>query len=385
MSANSRTLVTITAAAAWLALVAFLTLRPLGWIQHIDFWALWPSIESGVDVEQNLVLFAPMGWIACRGGWSARRTLVTAFAISAGIEFAQHWVPGRASQAIDVVTNALGALTGWWIATPARRPNVRIVVAFVALAAVVGLHVLNTSWPARAEAADGEGAWVGVSWHACALPADERTVCVVVPNAAQDGNKHVTVFGPERLTYAHVQGSAPGRPLTRGDCVQVKFENTRGSWLRLRPPLVHACAMADSSDRTFELRINPRLEHEAHGAWTPTRASIWMWPVWPFESYQPGVLTVVGALTFIILASLFAGRSAWIIPAGYALLLEFTALIVGFRAPGWWDVGAAMLGWMLAAMAVRGDRWWCAQLKTELAAGQSAPHDGLNDFGRKPW
>jgi glycopeptide antibiotics resistance protein len=358
VSSHVWSLVTRTLAAAWLALVAFLTLRPLGWLQHIGFWAFLPSIESGVDVVQNLVLFAPMGWIARRGGWSARRTLVVAFVISAGIEFAQHWVPGRTSQAQDILTNSLGALIGWWVATPARRPNVRIAAVFLALAAFVSLHVLNTSWPEMAEYAGGDGAWAGASRHACALPVGDRTVCVVVPNTVESGNKHVTVIGPKSHTYAHVQGEAFGRQMARGDCLLMKFENTRGYWLRLRPPRVHACALADTSDRMIELRIDPRLEHEGRGPWTPTRASIWMWPVWPFETYQPAQLTAVGALTFVILASLFAGRATWMISAGYLVVLELVALMAGMRAPGWLDGTSALVAWIAAIAAVALDQRW---------------------------
>ena len=358
MQSRVRALVTGTVAAAWLALVAFLTLRPLGWIQHIGFWTFLPSIESGVDVVQNLVLFAPMGWIARRRGWSARRTWVVAFAISASIEFAQHWVPGRTSQAQDIVTNSLGALIGWWVAVRVRRPNVRIATAFTVLVAFVSLHVLNTSWPELAENAAGDGGWVGASRHACALPVGERTVCILVPNSAGRGNKHVTVIGPNSRTYAHVQGEALGRRMALGDCLLTKFENTRGYWLRLRPPRVHACALADTSDRTIELRIDPRLEHEGQGAWTPTRASIWMWPVWPFEAYQPVLLTAVAALTFVILASLFAGRAAWVIPAGYLVVLEFAALLAGMRPPGWLDGTSTLVAWIAAIGAVALDQRW---------------------------
>lgn len=358
MDAAARRLVTRGAGAAWLALVLFLTLRPVGWIQHLPFWAFLPSLESGVDVVQNLVMFAPIGWIAHRGGWSARRTLAAAFAISAGIEFAQQWVPGRTSQAQDIVTNSLGALIGWWCATPPRRRNVRMAAAFVAFASFVGLHVLNTSWPEMAEGADGNGMWVGASRHACTPPASERTVCVIVPNIAPDGDKHLIVLGPKSLTYAHVQGLAFGRLMTRGDCVLMKFENTRGYWLRLRPPRTSACALADTGDRTIELRIDPRLEHETPGEWTPTRASVWMWPVWPFEAYRPTVLRAIGALTFVIVAALFAGEAVWLLPAGYLMLLELVAFSVGMRPLGWFDAAAALAAWMAARVAVALDRRW---------------------------
>jgi hypothetical protein len=355
---RARLLVARGAGAVWLVLVLYLTLRPVGWIQHIGFWAFWASIQSGVDVAQNLVMFAPMGWIARRGRWSAWRTVAVAFAISAFIEFAQQWVPGRASQARDIVCNALGALIAWWMAAPVTRPRVRLAGAFASLALFLGLHVLNTAWRHPAVDVTGEGAWVSPARHACAPPAGDQTVCVAVPNTAQRGDRHVTVIGPDARTYAHVQSRVLGPPLGRDDCVWIKFENTRGHVLLLRPPRLDACGLADTSARTVELRVDPRREYEAGAGWVATRASVWLWPVWPFDEYRPAVVSAAGALVFVIGAALFAGTASWVIPAGYLVLLEFAALMVGMRAPMWLDAVWTMLAWITAVGAVALDRRW---------------------------
>ncbi len=351
-------LVTHVVAALWLVLTLFLTLRPVGWVQTIAFWSFWTSIQAGVDLVQNLAMFAPMGWLANRAGWTVRRSVLVAVMISVLIEFTQQWVPGRTSTATDIVCNTLGAVLGWWMATPARRPRARMGAAFATLAVFMGLHVLNTAWPDLAERADGDGVWLQPVRHVCAPSASEQTVCATVRNSAERGNKHVVIIGTGGQTYAHVLSNASGRLMRRDDCVLIKFENTRGSWLRLRPPMIAACALADTADRTVELRVDPRLEHDAQGAWTPTRAGVWLWPVWPFEAYRPAVLRAVGALVFVVVASLFAGDVMWVFPAVYLVLLELVAFAAGMRTPEWWDLGWAALGWIVAVAVVALDARW---------------------------
>ena len=349
-----------SAAALWLAATAYETLRPLGWIQPVSFWSFFDTTMASVDYVQNIVLFAPLGWIANRAGWSTRRTLLAAFAISACIEMAQHWVPGRASTAMDLVCDTAGAALGWWLATAVVRPRLRLGGAFAALAAFLGLHVLNTAWAAPAERTDGAGVWTFVKRESCAAPARASTVCISVPNVATAGTKYVRVVGPDERTYARVQSDAEGRLLRRDDCVNLLIESTVGARMRLRPPITHACGVADATDGTVTLRVDPRLEHELLGAWTPTRAGVWMWPVWPFNAYRPALLRAAGALAFVTLAALLMGAAPWVIPAGYLLMLELLALVAAMRAPGLWDAGWGALAWIVAMGLVAVDKWWGA-------------------------
>ncbi|MDP1860600.1 MAG: hypothetical protein Q8K82_18135, partial [Gemmatimonadaceae bacterium] len=133
------------------------------------------------------------------------------------------------------------------------------------------------------------------------------------------------------------------------------------------------CALADSTDSTFVLRVDPRLEHSANGAWTPTRASEWMWPVWPFTAYRSTVLRVAGAMTFIVLAALMAGAAPWAIPAGYLVMLQLVALMMGMRGPGWLEVGGVVVAWMVAVGVVAADRWWRTSRTEESSPSLAKP------------
>ena len=383
MNLNARSIVTRTAAALWLVVTLYETLRIIGFGHPVPFWGFFAETMAGVDYVQNVVLFLPMGRIANRGRWSIWRTMLAGALLSGSIEFAQQWIFGRTSQASDILCNTAGAALGWWIAAGAGSKGItsdhvprqttlvsrlavlsrpprfaRLAIAFVALAGFMTLHVLNTMWPTPPTRGDADGAWKSMYRVSCPEKSRSSTICFDVPNTAQDGKKYARVVGAEDETYARVQSHAIGRPLTRSDCVLLMFEHTAGSALKLRPPLRAVCALADSTDSTLALRVDPRLEHQASGEWTPTRVSEWMWPVWPFTEYRPNLLRAVGAVAFIALAALVTGAAPWVIPAGYLVMLELVALVVGMRGPGWLEVGWAAIAWLAAVGAVAADRWW---------------------------
>lgn len=347
-----------TAAALWLAATLVLTLRAVAQPTPVPFWGFFAETMAGVDYVQNVVLFVPLGWIANRGRWSWWRTVLAGALVSASVELLQQWVPGRTSQASDIICNTAGAALGWWMATPAARPRVRLGIAFAALAAFLGLHVLNTTWPEPADGVAGAGVWGQVDRVACPAEARASTVCVTVPNTAEGGNKYVRVVGSGDRTYARVQSNATGRLLTHRDCVLMSFESTAGARLRLRPPLAAACGVTEATADTIALWVNPRLEHESRGEWTPTRAGVWMWPAWPFSAYQPVLLVAAGALGFVAFAALMIGAASWMIPAGYLVMLEIVALMAGMRTPGWWEIAWTALAWAAAAALAWLDRRW---------------------------
>ncbi len=348
----------MAAAATWAIAVALLTLRPEGWLTPVPFWAFWTVNMAGVDALQNVVLFAPLGWIAHRAGWPVWRAVLAGLFISACIEFAQQWVPGRTSTAMDLASNTSGAALGWWMATPAMRPRARAALSLGVLAILLGLHALNTTWPGDAEQAGGAGAWAQVARHPCDPAARPSTVCLTLPNRRMVGVTVVQIVGAEGKTYAHVQSPANGSALGRRDCVVTRFESTIGASMRFRPPVARACGLVAESDSMFEVRVHPRLEYTARGTWEPTRAGGWMWPVWPFESYRPAMLRVVGALTFVVGTSMLAAVAFWWIPASYLLMLSGAAVATGMSGPGLWELGWAMAGWLLAMAVVRLDGWW---------------------------
>jgi len=359
---------------AWLAATGWLTMRSVGPARPVPFWGFFTEVMAGVDYAQNVVLFLPLGWIVARADWSWRRALLAGLFVSGAIEFAQLWVPGRTTQASDILCNTAGAALGWWMASPVRRPRARLAIAFATLAVLLGLHQLNTTWPDIADRADGAGVWQTVSRVACPDELRDHAICVVVPNVAQGGSKYVRVVGPSEATFARVQSDAHGRRVARRDCVIMMFESTIGARLKLRPPLAAACGVADTSELEMALNIGPRLEHERTGAWTPTRASVWTWPVWPFTAYQPMVQVAAGALLFIVLTSLLIAASAWYVPAGYFAMLEVVAFVAGFRMPGWWEALWIALAWGVALAAVALDRWW-RHAMTPVA--ETAPENSL--------
>lgn len=377
MALNARAIVTRTLAVLWLAVTLYETLRVIGYGHPVSFWGFFTETMAGVDYVQNVVLFLPMGWIAKRGRWSIWRTVLAGALLSGGIEFAQQWVAGRTSQASDILFNTSGAALGWWLAAsvvkgtpsghhvPPRNAvrawlvrMARLEIAFLALAGFMVLHVLNTMWPSPPVRADSDGAWKSMNRVSCPESSRSSTICLGVPNTAQVGKKYARIVGTKDETYARVQSSAYGRPLMRHDCVLLMFENTVGSSLKLRPPLRAVCAVADSTDSAFVLRVDPRIEHQGDGVWTATRAGEWMWPVWPFTAYRPHVLRVAGTLTFVALAALMAGTAPWALPAAYLVMLELVALLAGMRGPGWLELAAAAVAWVAALGAVALDRWW---------------------------
>jgi hypothetical protein len=348
---------TLAAGLAWLMATLYLTLHAEAPVNPVPFWSLWVETMAGMDIAQNIVLFVPLGWIAHRARWPLWRCALAGMVISGGIEFVQQWVPGRTTQASDIAFNASGAALGWWMATAVVRPRLRVALSLAALAGFLGLHALNTSWPGQALRADGVGGWQGLTLHECGSTTWESTVCLTLPNTVA-GNRYLRVVGPGERTYARMQAWARSARMSPGDCFGMEFESTYGAIMRLRTPYVSTCSLVGDSDPTIEVSIHPRLEHLAAGAWTPTRVGVWMWPVWPFVDYDPGMLRAVGALTFVILASLFVGTAVWGLPVGYLLSLSVASYVTGMRGPAVPEFAWSVIAWLGALLVVRFDAWW---------------------------
>lgn len=342
----------------WLLAMAFATLRPLGWLTPVPFWSFYTTTMAATDIVQNVVLYLPLGWTAQRARWPLWRTAVTALAISGAVELAQHWIPGRASTASDMACNALGAVLAWVMAAPVQRPRVRAGVAVSALAAALSLHVMNTRWPHRAAGAFGNGATSTLRTAPCPREASSAALCFTVPNAGDERDRYVRVAGPADVTYARVQRSARGARLSRADCVLLSFESTVGAQWRFRPPLYAACGVADVNDSVITVEVDPRREYDPARGWLPTRASVWLWPLWPFNAYQPMLLRTAGAAIFVVGAALLMAAAPWWLPVGYIAALAVLGFVAPMRMPGWWDIGWAVLAWGVAVLLVRADAWW---------------------------
>ncbi len=107
------------------------TLMPVqaGLIEALKHSGLpWRSIAQGTnefsffDAGQNILLFLPLGFLlgsdadGTPGNPPKRAALLCLF-LSAAVEFAQAWIPGRFSSAWDVAFNALGGGLGAWTAS----------------------------------------------------------------------------------------------------------------------------------------------------------------------------------------------------------------------------------------------------------------------------
>lgn len=88
----------------------------------IPYWAAFRAIEFGA----NIVLFVPLGVLIplaigslrARVWWAA---VLAGFAISAAIELARLFIPGRVSDSRDLVSNTLGAALGAMIVLVVAR------------------------------------------------------------------------------------------------------------------------------------------------------------------------------------------------------------------------------------------------------------------------
>lgn len=76
---------------------------------------------GGVDVILNILLFVPLGVGLALQGTRFRWAIFAAFALSAAVETAQLFIPGRDPSIGDVITNTLGAAIGFALCVRAPR------------------------------------------------------------------------------------------------------------------------------------------------------------------------------------------------------------------------------------------------------------------------
>jgi glycopeptide antibiotics resistance protein len=115
------------ALASVVAGIGTVTLIPVHAASHARrFGSLAQSFAHGssvihlYDFIQNMALFIPFGILIALGNTGKDRIWLRAglcaSGLSAAIDCAQAWLPGRYSSAWDVVFNALGGAAGAWLA-----------------------------------------------------------------------------------------------------------------------------------------------------------------------------------------------------------------------------------------------------------------------------
>jgi VanZ family protein len=89
------------------------------------------QVFSLFDAGQNILLFFPLGFLlgshaGLSRGRSPKQAACLCLLLSAAIEFAQAWIPGRFPSLSDVTFNALGGGLGAWAALRSRSNAERI-------------------------------------------------------------------------------------------------------------------------------------------------------------------------------------------------------------------------------------------------------------------
>jgi hypothetical protein len=220
--------------------------------------------ERGLaNIIGNVLLFLPLGALLALGGGPPFRAVLVAALLSAGIELAQHWVPGRNPNPTDTIFNTLGAAGGialartspWWLrASGALRLRLGAVALTAALATI-----LATGWlvgPGYPEAVYW-GQWTPeqerLPWHP-GLVLEARIGSLPVPSARLINGAEVrdalrageplsvhAVVGPSSgetwpiFRVAAGQGTLVVTVARRWDDLLIRF-HTRASALRLSPP-----------------------------------------------------------------------------------------------------------------------------------------------------
>ena len=77
--------------------------------------------EAVAGALANMLLFVPLGAVVAFRGWSLARVAAVAFFVSASVEVAQLFVPGRTTSLDDVVFNVSGSVLGYALVAARAR------------------------------------------------------------------------------------------------------------------------------------------------------------------------------------------------------------------------------------------------------------------------
>ncbi len=148
----------LAAFVAWGVLVGALTLTPVsGWSPRMSGGCLLCGEVGGADLVRNVLMFMPAGVYLARRGFSVVLGIGIGLLLSASIELAQWFVPGRHASARDVIVNGLGVGVGAVFYLALRYAILaRARAVLIAAAALPVLGVAITGWLYRPVSTDGE-------------------------------------------------------------------------------------------------------------------------------------------------------------------------------------------------------------------------------------
>ncbi|MFQ5528723.1 MAG: VanZ family protein [Gemmatimonadota bacterium] len=115
--------------------VLLVTLFPrFGTTEDVPVLCLFCGSEGAADFVLNVLLFLPVGFLACRFLPKPLQAAAGAVLLTVGIEATQFLIPGRSPTVGDLVANSLGGFAGIGLATfLTRRPDSKRRPAVVAL------------------------------------------------------------------------------------------------------------------------------------------------------------------------------------------------------------------------------------------------------------
>ncbi len=142
-----------------LAAILALTLLPSGGGWPSPCSGVWSAASEGWRTSiLNVVLFLPLGVVLALSDRRLERACLVGALLSAGIEFAQLFIPGRDSSIGDVLTNTTGSALGYMLARYAPRlrnlSRGATIVLALCVASAAPLAVATTGFLLRAIASE---------------------------------------------------------------------------------------------------------------------------------------------------------------------------------------------------------------------------------------
>jgi len=192
------------------------TLFPIAGAESERFIACLVCGERGIaDVLVNILLFLPFGAALAAGGVSLLRCGLAAAFLSASVEFAQVWIPGRDPSLGDVASNTLGGGLGavlvatapYWLRPP-RAQAARL------------------SWAAALASA---AVCYGTGWLLTPAPPESQYIDLWTPKLA-----HVELYRGRVLDAMIGEVRIPAGPIANSAAVREALRSSEGFSLRVR-------------------------------------------------------------------------------------------------------------------------------------------------------
>jgi hypothetical protein len=198
--------------------------------------------ERGIaDVLVNILLFLPFGAALAAAGVPLPRCVLSAALLSASVEFAQRYIPGRDPSLGDVVSNTVGSGLGallvataqYWLLPP-RAQAARL------------------SWAAALAAA---AVCYGTGWLLAPAPPQTRYFALWTPNLA-----HLAPYRGRVLDAMIGEVRFPAGPIANSAAVREALRSPQGFSLRVRavagpPPAAVAALFAVYDQHQHEILL----------------------------------------------------------------------------------------------------------------------------------